>query len=584
MKKERRNTKKKVTSIIVSFLLVTAFMGTLAFAAMPTAINADSLKNQDSSLPKVTGYKAYTNHQGPAPSVGADDNQYVYLDVYYDSSISIVSSEEVVKQVKITYAGASLNATTKVRVGDDGKSLHFEMKFPFAGMYGNLAMQSVLDGNNTLTAVKKAGSDTSVNFPEVYLIVSNGILLDKVSQSAGTSSTPALFTKKINQLPSATRGAVQFIFLRDGKPVGTVSAVGANLVAHFHMYLSLDASTYCSYLESAFNGLNKVGGMFNGYSVIRDGANLTIKADNATAGEVLDLLQLSYPNDRNTYADKSELSKTVAESDKFISNNTIQYPDLVNETAIAKSYVNCIYYTQEQVDAETQNLHKILEAIYTHTLEFSSDDTVTGIAVNAKPGTIPYGTELSVKVLTTGETYEAVKGILSSTLSKYTVFDLSLISKNVSIEPNGTVTVAIPLPDGYPESVEKLALYHIVNGEKISVTFTLQNKKIVFDANSLSPYVIADLVVDTPVADTPVADTPVADTPVADTPVIDTPVADLVAETTSLPAQAIMPIVSPSTGDHAISYVWILLAIFSISTFSALYLFENSKKSKPNSK
>ncbi len=339
---------------------VTSDLSNEAVTSLPIqgiTFSSSSLAAQNTAAPVVTGYKASTNHGGTA--VSGTDDQYIIFDVYYDRPIKIKdnNAQAVIDELNIVFSGTYLNPTSSVKVGDDGKSLHFELHFPFAGYAEDLAINSLNKSGKTLDSVTSADG-TAVNFPIVYLVVPNGIQMTTDSQGAGSDSVQATVTKKVIAPNTTTRGMIHFLFLKNGVPVGATDAYGGNLTSHFHMYLTMTAADLTKNLATAFNSSAAAGKPFEGYTATAVDDKITITADNAAAGEVLDLLVIDYPRDRDTQTDKSALSTqiTAAQNAKQEVYTQEAYATLKTELAKATAMKNSTVYLQSEVNAQGDKL------------------------------------------------------------------------------------------------------------------------------------------------------------------------------------------------------------------------------------
>jgi hypothetical protein len=98
---------------------------------------------------------------------------------------------------------------------------------------------------------------------------------------------------------------------------------------------------------------------------------------------------------------------------------------------------------------------------------FEKVDSVTGVCVTASSGVVPVGTELTVKSITSGEEYTKAQTALQDVAEQFTLYDLTLISDEKEIQPDGRLTLYFPIPSGWDAS--KTALYRINDDS----TFTL---------------------------------------------------------------------------------------------------------------
>ncbi|GHU64927.1 hypothetical protein AGMMS49983_11710 [Clostridia bacterium] len=115
---------------------------------------------------------------------------------------------------------------------------------------------------------------------------------------------------------------------------------------------------------------------------------------------------------------------------------------------------------------------------------FIQGDPDTGIVV---VGDIPPGTELIVTPLPGGAEYDKAKAALDA--SVVWVYDVSLLLEGVSIQPDGTIYIAIPIPAGYDGS--RFAVYRIeADGSKTDMGAIVSDGYLVFTTDHLSTYAI----------------------------------------------------------------------------------------------
>lgn len=127
--------------------------------------------------------------------------------------------------------------------------------------------------------------------------------------------------------------------------------------------------------------------------------------------------------------------------------------------------------------------------------DVSTTDDSTGIKLSANTDVLPENTTLVVKTITSGDTYENTTTIFGNTVSKMYVYDISLESDGVSIQPNGKVKISLPIPNEVDTS--KLVVCRITDtGEKIEYTATIENVNGVnyatFETDHFSTYVLAE--------------------------------------------------------------------------------------------
>lgn len=114
-----------------------------------------------------------------------------------------------------------------------------------------------------------------------------------------------------------------------------------------------------------------------------------------------------------------------------------------------------------------------------------------GIKIDSTTNVIPKNTTLSVEKITSGNSYNIVSKVLGTSVNKFVVYDISLLSNNTKIQPNGKVKVSIPIPSGYNK--DKLEVYRIEdNGEKIKYAITVEGDYATFETEHFSTYVLAE--------------------------------------------------------------------------------------------
>lgn len=427
-----------------------------------------------------------------------------------------------------TYTGAEpYKKYATVTLGEDKKSLNFKIHVGYAPFSGNVKIQPPEDG--ALSTVLTAGSSDSVDWSNIEFFMATGGKLETVKQVVATDTANASITKKVSGFPAATRGMVHLIFLKNGVPVANLNSYGSNVTAHNHNYLSMTNETF-SMLIAGSGGADVDDGGFGAgssgyfgnafgsdYISVANGDTFTITAKDSEPGDVIDLLIVGYPRDtRAGYTDdnsqdKSELETAIQEAQAIDSSlyTPKTYAALQAEITKANIVNESEYYLQDEVDAQTASLESAVTALRTveegdlpdeepnedngspdGKAETHLTDTASGIQLIADSGVLPAETQLIINQLTSGAVYDSVKLQISDISGKFTVFDISLEKDGVTIQPDGTVTVKIPIPEGYDAS--KIKLYHIKGDTRTEVAFTISGNYIIFTADSFSPYVIVE--------------------------------------------------------------------------------------------
>lgn len=121
------------------------------------------------------------------------------------------------------------------------------------------------------------------------------------------------------------------------------------------------------------------------------------------------------------------------------------------------------------------------------------EENVYNIMVKALPVAISEDTKLEVNVIKTrNEKYPEINNILSDVEGKKTYFDIKLTKDNQEIQPNGYVTVYIPIPKEYDN--ERIEIYYVDIENKIFrlVDGTIQGEDYAFTTNHFSTYVLVE--------------------------------------------------------------------------------------------
>lgn len=123
----------------------------------------------------------------------------------------------------------------------------------------------------------------------------------------------------------------------------------------------------------------------------------------------------------------------------------------------------------------------------------STSDNKTGIKLDADAGVVPNNTVLKVEEVKEGGNFTIINNALHQTSDKWVAYDISLMSDNVTIQPNGKVKVTIPRPSGLNKN--KMVLYHVADdGTLTKLPFEMDKTKdnITFETDHFSLYAIAE--------------------------------------------------------------------------------------------
>lgn len=125
--------------------------------------------------------------------------------------------------------------------------------------------------------------------------------------------------------------------------------------------------------------------------------------------------------------------------------------------------------------------------------ENSLVNTQTNVKVEFNDNAVPSDTMLEVEAITKGETYEQIKEVLPK-VKQFILLDINLLRNGTKIQPNGKVTVNIPVPENFDTT--KLVVYRVDGKEKIEYSVkVITDKNIVyaqFETDHFSNYVLAE--------------------------------------------------------------------------------------------
>ena len=119
-------------------------------------------------------------------------------------------------------------------------------------------------------------------------------------------------------------------------------------------------------------------------------------------------------------------------------------------------------------------------------------NSTSGISIKANAGVIPEGAALETAAVTSGANFTLAETALKSDHEKFTLFDINLLKDGAKVNPNGKVTVSIPVPEGYTASACKI--YRIESdGKKTDMDAKLENGFLVFETDHFSLYAVAQV-------------------------------------------------------------------------------------------
>lgn len=121
------------------------------------------------------------------------------------------------------------------------------------------------------------------------------------------------------------------------------------------------------------------------------------------------------------------------------------------------------------------------------------EENVYNIMIKALPVAISDDVRLEVSTIKTrNENYPKISNILNDVEGNKTYFDIRLIKDNQEIQPNGYVTVYIPIPKEYDSERVEIYYVDIENATYKLIEGTIQGEDYTFTTNHFSTYVLVE--------------------------------------------------------------------------------------------
>ena len=119
-------------------------------------------------------------------------------------------------------------------------------------------------------------------------------------------------------------------------------------------------------------------------------------------------------------------------------------------------------------------------------------DSSTGIRAEAAKGVFEEGVKLNVENIKTGDTYSKAETALNDIGKKFKLFNIYFTDADGNtVQPNGKVTISLPIPEGYDAS--KVVLYRINDdGTKTLVKGSVENGYYKADTKHFSTYAFVE--------------------------------------------------------------------------------------------
>ena len=156
-----------------------------------------------------------------------------------------------------------------------------------------------------------------------------------------------------------------------------------------------------------------------------------------------------------------------------------------------------VYYTGSKEEWQSISIESYNECLnnaaihYNYVVEPETVDITderTGIQVSAPGGTFDSDVTLKVEEVLSGSSFDIIGKVNGK--SKTKVFTIETYVDGQSVQPNGDVTVRIPVPDGF--NAEKCKLYYLNTSSKNpeEIAFRVEDGYIVFTTNRFDDWAI----------------------------------------------------------------------------------------------
>lgn len=204
-------------------------------------------------------------------------------------------------------------------------------------------------------------------------------------------------------------------------------------------------------------------------------------------------------NSSSTTVNNSESSSTNSSSNTNKNNSsssnstsTTNKNETKQETITTQEQVAQEEQIEEQAEQEVQPAQDELIRLENQDAKTLQNEA-TNVLVKGLPIAIEDETVLEVELIqNNNEKYELLENILKNIKGNKTYFDIKLLKNNIAIQPNGYVTVCIPIPEEYNK--ERIEVYYIneENGSYELEQGEIQGDYYTFTTNHFSTYVLVE--------------------------------------------------------------------------------------------
>lgn len=118
-------------------------------------------------------------------------------------------------------------------------------------------------------------------------------------------------------------------------------------------------------------------------------------------------------------------------------------------------------------------------------------DSSTGIQIVSQNGILPAGAVLRIEPVTSGTSYHTAQTALANIGTDFKLYQIDILANGTTFEPNGTIVIHMPIPDGYNAS--RLAIYRVNDdGTIVKMDGSVVGNQFVFTTDHLSTYALVE--------------------------------------------------------------------------------------------
>ena len=212
--------------------------------------------------------------------------------------------------------------------------------------------------------------------------------------------------------------------------------------------------------------------------------------ENRRMGAAIVIPVINVPNN----IQKNEFENFIKEKIKNILDDEVQVADIkegakIDNVDVKNGYTVC--FKKEIMPGYAEDVVIINRE---KPVNITDVDKETNIKLETTTAVVPEDTTLEIERVTEGENYNTVIATLGNKINKFTLYDITLKSNGVKIQPSGKVKISIPVPEGFNK--EKLVVYRInEDGTKVKYDIkveTIEGKDYAtFETDHFSLYTLA---------------------------------------------------------------------------------------------